>query len=74
MDMLLDIVEAHVFDDESMHQSFRIEEKESIKRASNIFLEKIFTEYDVVEIKNKYKEEVDDRKEIENFSIKNIIH
>ena len=74
LDLLIDIIEAHVFDEQQLHQSFRLEEKESIKRAANIFLQRIFDDYDVVEIKNKYKEKIEENKKNEEFKKSNIIH
>lgn len=74
VDFIVDIIEAHVFDNEMQQPSFRVEEKNSIKRAANIFLKKTFDEFDIVELKNKHKEEIEEQKKIDDFKKSNIIH
>jgi len=67
-DLFIDTIEGVVFDENTMHQSFSLENKEDIKRAMNIFLEKIFSEYQIVEIKNEFlkeqKEVLDEKKKL----------
>ena len=67
-DLFIDTIEGVVFDENTMHQSFSLENKEDIKRAMNLFLEKIFSEYQIVEIKNSYvqeqKEEINEKKKL----------
>jgi len=56
-DLFIDTIEGVVFDDNTMHQNFSLYNKEEIKRAMNLFLEGIFSEYSIVEIKNSFIEE-----------------
>jgi hypothetical protein len=67
-DLFIDTIEGVVFDENTMHQSFSLENKEDIKKAMNLFLEKIFSEYQIVEIKNSYvqeqKEEINEKKKL----------
>ncbi len=49
-DLYIDTIEGIVFDNEMMQPSFSINNKEDIKRAMNIFMQKIFSEYDTIEL------------------------
>jgi len=49
-DLYVNTIEGIVFDDEMMQSSFSITNKEDIKRAMNIFMQKIFLEYDTIEL------------------------
>ena len=67
-DLFIDTIEGVVFDENTMHQSFSLENKNDVKKAMNLFLEKIFSEYQIVEIKNSYvqeqKEEINEKKKL----------
>lgn len=60
-ELYIDTIEGVVFDNEMMQPSFSINNKEDIKRAMNIFMQKIFSEYDIVEIKNKFDDDKNEK-------------
>lgn len=73
-ELYIDTIEGIVFDNEMMQPSFSIHNKEDIKRAMNIFMQKIFAEYDVVEIKNKFEEDKANEYELKANERKGLLH
>jgi hypothetical protein len=67
-DLFIDTIEEIVFDGGNLHQSFSLENKDDIKKAMNLFLQKTFEQYQIVEIKNSFveqqKEEVYEKKKL----------
>ena len=61
---LLNLVEEYVFEESTMSPNFSIDNKEACKNTIKLQIEKVFEDYDVIEVKNNYKFKKEKKKKL----------